>query len=319
MLTYSGKGQFIRKPLQLKGMLSRLKDLVRASTSNNIQIDYQIDADLPAITADETQLDQIVLNLVINASESMSGQMGTITIVTGEEYLEDHALSLLSNGENVSSGNFVFLEVIDQGAGIAEHDRQRLFEPFYSTKFTGRGLGMAVLYGIVKGHDGAIKVTSEMGKGTSVRVYLPIGVTPVTLATQDATPLHPVPKGEGLVLIVEDEEGVRATITHMLETADYKVQTATNGKEGFAAFNRERAELVACVIDATMPELDGYGLIRRIQESGSNVPIVLVSGYQETQIDSGFDLSQVVFLQKPFKSYDLLHAIDTARSEMMLH
>jgi PAS domain S-box-containing protein len=312
MLTYSGKGQFVRTPMQLNELLDRLSDLVRASVSRSLEIEYIKAKDLPLITADETQLDQIVINLVINASEAMNAQKtGKILIKTGQEDLDVTMFAELHNGEGLTPGQYVYVEVADEGTGIAERDVSRLFEPFFTTKFTGRGLGMAVVFGIVKGHGGAIKVTSASGKGTRIRIYFP--ATDAMPDSQVNVARHAADRrGHGLVLVVDDEEQVRMIVAMMLESAGFEVRLAKNGTQGLTLFNAHRRELVGCVIDATMPELDGYGLIERIQLIDQEMPIVLVSGFQAGQLESTrIDTRRLTFLQKPFDLDELLTALRT--------
>lgn len=317
MLTYSGRGQFIKKALDLNQSLGRLGDLMRASTARHVDIEYRLAPHLSSIKVDETQLDQIVINLIINASEAMSEQsFGKITVRTGEDSLDAEALKGLHNGESIEPGNFVYLEVSDEGTGIAERDISRLFEPFFTTKFTGRGLGMAVVFGIVKGHRGAIRVISEPGVGTWIRIYFPTSDEAVVHLEQ-RFPSSRTSSAMGLIMVVDDEEMVRTIVSRMLESVGYKVITANNGRLGYDAYLEHQEALVGCVVDVTMPELDGYSLVRHIQNHGSEFPIVMVSGYHIREFeDRDIDRTNVTFLQKPFEVEQLLAALDTTDTDI---
>ncbi len=188
---------------------------------------------------------------------------GTITIATGSMQLDESGLQSLHNGEALQAGRYVFVEVTDEGRGIETRDIARLFEPFFTTKFTGRGLGMAVVFGIVKGHQGAIEVDSTPGSGSRVRVYLP---------ACDASPEQPgddastssAQTGEGFILVVDDETAVREIIARMLTTAGHTVISAADGNEALALFRQHADKLTGCVVDVSMPEMDGHALCRKL-------------------------------------------------------
>lgn len=310
MLTYSGKGKSTKRPLDLNEIMERMTDLISASTAKGIQIDYELSREISAIRGDETQLDQIIVNLILNASEAMSDKRsGHIVMSTGEESLDAERLKTLSNGESVTPGRYVYVEVADQGSGIAERDVTRLFEPFFTTKFTGRGLGMAVVFGIVKGHRGAISVSSTPGVGTRIRIYFPTFEETFAESAPIANPAD-----RGLVLVVDDEELVRNTVRNMLESAGYQVITANDGGTGYRTFMHHADSISACVIDVTMPGLDGYGLVEKIRGQHQFTPVVLVSGYHQDRFDDR-DIDRVgnlVFLQKPFDSAGLADAVASA-------
>jgi nitrogen-specific signal transduction histidine kinase/CheY-like chemotaxis protein len=311
MLTYSGKGHSAKRTLDLNEVLERLKELVRASTSKSMQIDYALHAGLVPVRADETQIDQILINLVMNAAESMDDQpSGWICISTGQRVLDAQALKSLNNGESISPGEYVYVEVRDQGKGIAEADITRLFEPFFTTKFTGRGLGMSVVFGIVRDHAGAIEVESSAGVGTTIRIYFPAATT----ASQrpDSGP-HPAlnRRARGLILVVDDEAMVREIVTSMLESAGYEVVCAADGKLGYEAFLAHAPRLAGCVIDVTMPGRDGYDLVRDIRRARDDLPIVLASGYPLRAGYSDTEQPTVTFLQKPFDMHDVINALDS--------
>ena len=312
MLTYSGKGQSIRMSADLNELIARLEDLVRASVPRQLQVEYRLAPGLDLVRLDHTQLDQVVINLVMNAAESMSDRTsGSITVATGERVLDAAALRGLGNGEAASPGAYVYLEVEDHGVGIDDEALARLFEPFFTTKFTGRGLGMSVVFGIVRDHDGAIEVETEPGWGTRVRVYFPRDESAERPAGRPAAPSRRV-RGGGRVLVVDDQEMVRQILASMLEAAGYEVVTAVDGQDGMTRFLEHEPELVGCVVDVTMPERDGLTLVRDIRQRHGALPLVLVSGYPASEYQAQIDELRVAFLQKPFEVDEIVAALGPA-------
>ncbi len=312
MLTYSGKGQSIRMSADLNELIARLEDLVRASVPRQLHVEYRLAPGLDLVRLDHTQLDQVVINLVMNAAESMSDRTsGTITVATGERALDAAALRSMGNGEAASPGTYVYLEVEDHGVGIDEEALARLFEPFFTTKFTGRGLGMSVVFGIVRDHDGAIEVETEPGWGTRVRVYFPRDESAERPAGRPAAPSRRV-RGGGRVLVVDDQEMVRQILASMLEAAGYEVVTAVDGQDGLTRFLEHEPELVGCVVDVTMPERDGLTLARDIRQRHAALPLVLVSGYPASEYQAQIAELRVAFLQKPFEVDEIVAALGPA-------
>ena len=263
---------------------------------------------------------QIIMNLLINAAEAMSEKsVGKIVITTGEEVIGTEALESLHYGDQLALGEYVFLDVEDEGIGLKEEDAARLFEPFYTTKFTGRGLGMAVVYGIVRSHRGAIRIVSKPGSGTRIRVLFPKIETrmehenalPDTISEREDASL-------GKVLVVDDEEYVRDLVRDMLESIGFEVLEAKNGSEGLALFSGQQ-DLNVCVIDVTMPGMGGIELARKIREQNASVPVLLVSGYSQQDVRDGkLGAENIKFLQKPFTIDQIKLAIDSAK-QMTIH
>jgi PAS domain S-box-containing protein len=303
MLTYSGKGRFVESLVDVNEELESMQNLVRASVPSNVSILYSLKDGLPVIKADSTQLNQVTMNLLINASEAMSDQaQGTVNVSTDTASLDRDPGDLFHTGDTFTAGKFVYIEIKDEGNGISEEDQARLFEPFFTTKFAGRGLGMAVVYGIVMAHDGAISIESAAGMGTTLRVYFPTsgeqGVDGVELTEIDSIRVGQV---AGKVLVVDDEPHVRNIFHGMLGSMGFETIEAENGELGFKVYKENSLEIVACVIDLTMPGMGGDILSDKIRERDLNIPILLVSGYSKQKMRRGeLQSKRIEFLQKPF-------------------
>jgi CheY-like chemotaxis protein len=252
------------------------------------------------VEGDAAQLRQVVLNLLLNAAEAVGDEIGVITVRTSLVRYEADGPGAAYLGEELRDGAYVALEVTDTGCGMDEATRQRAFEPFFTTKFMGRGLGLAAVLGIVRGHHGGIRVESEPGRGTTVRVLLP------PAAGEPA----PAASGKGLVLYVDDEPQVRALGEAVLRQAGYDVLPAADGPEALELFRRCHADLAAVVLDLTMPGLGGAEVLRRMRAVNGRVPVLLTSGYseQEAAAQAG-DAGPTGFLSKPYAPRELLEKV----------
>jgi PAS domain S-box-containing protein len=300
MLAYSGKGKFVIEVLSLTNIIREMEHILSVSISKKAILRYDLAEDLPGIEADATQLQQIVMNLVINGSDAIGSDNGVIAISTGvmdcdRSYLRDILLD-----ESLSPGRYVFFEVADTGCGIASDTISRIFEPFFSTKFAGRGLGMAVVLGIVRGHKGAIKIYSEVGKGSTFKVLLPASQLPATKKDIE-TELPPLQES-GLVLLVDDEEIVRDIGRAMLSDFGFKTITANDGKEALAIFRQKHREISFVLMDLTMPHMDGEEAFREFRRIDPEVKVIICSGYNEQEVSQKFVGKGLAgFLKKPFQ------------------
>ncbi len=298
MLAYSGKGRFVVQLLDLSELITEAGPLLELSTTKKAKLRFFLNKHLPLIQADVNQLRQVVINLVSNAAESIGDKDGLIRITTGamratREYLHHTHLS-----PDLPEGNYVFVEVSDNGAGMPPEILQRIFEPFYTTKFTGRGLGLSAVLGIVRGHNGAIKVESEPGKGASFLVLFPAAEQTALL------PAEPAPSAPAVkrILVVDDEETVRSVMARMLRSFGYEAVVACNGQEAVEIFHAGRDNFRAVLLDLTMPELDGAETFREIHRLRPELPVVLMSGYSEQDAVAKFGAAGLAgFLQKPFQ------------------
>lgn len=245
MLIYSGGGHFVKTVIDIKEQIIEVQDLVRAAIPSSFRITYHIENGVPAVKADATQFNQVLMNLLINASEAMDpNQAGTITVSTGQTYLDSKPEKTLHFGESINPGNYVYVEIQDEGVGISEENQSRLFDPFFTTKFTGRGLGMAVVFGIVKAHMGAVDIHSKIGIGTTIRAYFPATEDAITQAKNTKqTKLFETTTLNGRILVVDDEPDVRALMRRMLQKMGFEVVEAEDGAKGLEIFCQEKQEI----------------------------------------------------------------------------
>jgi two-component system cell cycle sensor histidine kinase/response regulator CckA len=300
MLAYAGKGRFVVEPLDLSRLVDSMTHLVQVSISKKVTLRYSLLRDLPAVEADATQLRQIVLNLIVNASEAIGAESGTVAVHTGAMDCDRAYLGNSYAGEALPAGRYVYLEVTDTGCGMDRETRAKLFDPFFSTKFTGRGLGLAAVLGIVRGHRGAIRVDSELGRGSTFRVLLPASES---VASVPAPPrVRGQWQGQGRVLVVDDEEGVRTVGRGMLEQFGFDVLTAADGPEGIAVFRDRADDIDLVILDMTMPGFGGEEVFQQIRRIRPDVRVIVTSGYSEQEAASRFAGKGLTsFMQKPFQ------------------
>ncbi|WP_224982983.1 PAS domain S-box protein [Geomonas agri] len=307
MLAYSGKGKFIIESIDLNRLLQEMGHMLQVAISKKVVLRYNLAGELPAIEVDATQIRQIVMNLVINASEAIGDHDGVIAISTGcveckEEYLKEPWLI-----DPIAEGSYVALEVTDTGCGMDKETLARIFDPFFTTKFTGRGLGMAAVLGIIRSHQGAIKVYSEPGRGTSFKVLLPVAQG----AVADGIPEPKADNwlGEGVVLLVDDEETIRSTGGEMLRELGFEVITATDGCEAIELY-RDHPEIVLVLLDLTMPRMDGEQCFRELRQMDRSLRVIMSSGFSEHEVSQKFAGEGIAgLIQKPYKLSSLRDTI----------
>jgi PAS domain S-box-containing protein len=300
MLAYSGKGIFVFENVNLSLLLESMMPLLRASISNRVQLKTNLHRPLPTIVADATQMHQVVMNLVINASEAIGERNGVITVTTGvlQGNLSDQPGDRDIQGPDVERS--VFIEVSDDGCGMDQGVLSKLFDPFFTTKFTGRGLGLAAVQGIVNGHQGSIRVTSAPGAGTTFRILFPASgkCTELSPKRDNAAPGNW--RGKGTVLLVDDEEEVRNIGAKMLQALGYTPITANNGLEAISIF-KETPDLAFIILDLTMPIMDGEQCLRELQRLDPAVKVIMSSGYNEQELSAtALERNTAGFIQKPY-------------------
>jgi PAS domain S-box-containing protein len=300
MLAYSGRGKFVVEHLDLNKIIQEMMHMLEVSLSKKSHLRLSLGQDLPGVEADMTQIRQIIMNLVINASEAIGDRNGVIGLTTGtmdcsRAYLSDTWLD-----EDLAEGPYVFLEVTDSGCGMAPETVQRIFDPFFTTKFAGRGLGMAAVMGIIRGHKGGIKVYSEEGKGTTFKVLLPSKEIPKIQGAFSDTDSHW--RGRGKILLVDDEEAVRAVGRAMLQDLGFEVVCAGNGREALDIYKEHRQTIHLIVMDLTMPYMGGEEAFQELRRLDSEVKVIMTSGYNEQEVVCRFSGKRLTgFLQKPFQ------------------
>jgi PAS domain S-box-containing protein len=312
MLAYSGKGRFVITRLDLNELVRENADLFRSAISRTVTMNVYLTPERATIEADPGQIQQIIMNLITNASEAIAEKPGTITLTTGVMECDDATLDQSRLVEKPPAGRFVFVEVSDTGSGMDEQTQQRLFDPFFTTKFTGRGLGMSAVLGIVRGHKGAIKVESAPGRGSIIRVYFPECREEEALSAPARMPLlEPVPAQPlHTILVVDDEESVRRLCLEFVRRLGFRGIAAADGEEALAVFEKNRDEITCVLLDLTMPRMDGVGTFKEIKRLSPDVPVILCSGYSEQDAIRRFTGEGLSgFIQKPYGIEDLRQKI----------
>jgi PAS domain S-box-containing protein len=312
MLAYSGKGRLVVRQLSLNQIAEEMPHLLEVSISKRVALEYRFQPDLPPIEADGAQLQQVIMNLVTNASESIGDRDGTITLTTGTEFLAAPHEQVESHGWTLLPGPYVTLEVADTGCGMSPETRRRLFDPFFTTKFSGRGLGLSAMLGILKGHSAGIRIRSREGEGSSFKLYFPAGAAgaePPAPAAQAAR--HAV--GSGSILLVDDEPDILEATAELLGAMDFKVVPARDGLEAMELLQATPGEFALVLMDLTMPRMDGREAFHLMRARDPGLKIVLCSGYNEMDVAKDFphgDLSG--FLQKPYTFQMLKEVVQQA-------
>ncbi len=305
MLAYSGKSTLTEGPVQLSALVVDITRLLEVSISKKCVLRYSLMEDLPTCRGDVTQLRQVIMNLIINASDAIGDRSGVIALTTGVAWCDSAYLAENFLDDDLSEGLYVHLEVADTGSGMSPETRQRIFDPFFTTKFAGRGLGLAAVLGIVRAHGGAIRVYSELGRGTTFKLLLPA-------AAQMEQPSElPAPepaswRGTGSVLVVDDEESIRGLTRHMLAKMGFEVATASDGREGVELYRQMAESNPLVLLDLTMPHLDGAAAFTQLRRIRADVRVILMSGYSEQSIAEQFaGKGPLGFIQKPFRMHEL--------------
>ena len=307
MLAYSGKGKFVIEDIDLNLLVEEMLYMLEISISKKAVLRFNPYQSLPSVEADATQIRQIMMNLVINASEAIGDRSGVIAITTGCMDCDRSYLSNVWLDDNLTDGLYVYLEIADSGCGMDKDTMAKLFDPFFTTKFTGRGLGMAAVLGIVRGHKGAIKVYSEIGKGTTFKILLPASNRPVELFNNLAH--HDDWKGSGTVLLVDDEESVRGIGVEMLKELGFTTITANDGREAVEIF-KSTPDIAFVILDLTMPHMDGEQCFRELHQIKPRVKVIMSSGFNEQEVTQKFVGKGLAgFIQKPYRLSVLKEAI----------
>jgi PAS domain S-box-containing protein len=309
MLAYSGRGRFMGTLTDLNTIVGEVRPLLKGVVAESVEFQFNGAEGLPHFTADAAQVRQIIISLVTNAAEALSGKPGWIRLATGvrrcdESFWEDvPEIVRASQDRPLTLGDYVFLEVTDNGCGMSLETQKKMFDPFFSTKFAGRGLSLSAVLGMVRGHRGAIKVRSEPGQGTSIHVFFPVvSVVPT------AAPSAPSPKlvsagspSRPAILLVDDEEPVRVVCQRLLEHLGCQVALAVDGTEAIDIFRREAGKFAGVLLDLTMPRLTGDQVFLKLREINPDIKVILYSGYNEQEAAERFaGLGIGGFLQKPF-------------------
>lgn len=316
LLAYAGKGHFVIELVNLNKLVKGISQLLRASVSKKIVLDYEFAEDLPPVEVDTSQIRQLLVSLITNASGAMTGESGRIAITTSERTASSDELVSIYLDDDLPEGNYVCLEVSDTGPGMDELTVEHIFDPFFTTKETGRGIGLAAVLGIVRGHKGAVNVDSEPGKGSTFRVLFPASDKELR-TEEEITGKRGPDSGEvsETVLIVDDEETVRRVGSTMLSRHGYTVLTASDGRKGVDIFRENADQIDVVLLNMTMPELNGpetYEIMRKIDPE---VKVILCTGFEEEDTKKSFANHGLAgFIQKPFEMDLLLSKLEEVLS-----
>jgi len=305
LLAYSGRGAVETRHLDLSVEVHQMGTLLRTAISKQAALVWDLTPDLPTISADATQVRQIVMNLITNASDALGDAPGSITLRTG--CAEDPRAG-------AGSPDFVFLEVSDTGCGMETGTLQRIFDPFFSTKFAGRGLGLAAVMGIVESHHGHIRIRTAPAEGTTFRILFPAVAGPGN-AVPPRRSSGADWRGHGTVLLAEDEEEVREVVGRMLQRLGFRVLPAVDGITALEALEQHDHAVTAVLLNVSMPRMGGSETLHLIRERRPELPVILMSGYTEQEVASKLldeSSGAAGFLQKPFLPEDLTRVLRDA-------
>ncbi|MGD9781409.1 MAG: transporter substrate-binding domain-containing protein [Kiritimatiellia bacterium] len=312
MLAFSGKGRFAVESMHVPDVVHEIAQILRVSISKNADLRLHFPDALPAIEADASQLRQVVMNLVLNASEALDNQPGTIDVSAGVVEGSSLPPSRLWPHEKLADGPYLFIEVADTGSGIPPDILEKIFDPFFSTKFTGRGLGLAAVLGILRSHKGAIQVDSAPGQGTNFRVFFPVQSDAPAPAPAAPRPAAAAADG-GLILLVDDEASLRETASKLLARMGFQVLCAADGEQAVNLFRAQSARICGVILDLTLPKLDGVQTFSALRSIRADVPVLVSSGYSQADVRQRFAGLQINgFIPKPYTLDGLRQTLDQA-------
>jgi PAS domain S-box-containing protein len=313
MLTYLGQSFDKRERIDLAGVCQKNLSILKASMPGTVELETDLSSPGPAVMANASEIQQVLANLITNAWEAVGTGRGSIHLsvktISSADIPTAHRFPV---GWQPQDSAYACIEVSNTGDGIAEKDIEKIFDPFFSSKFTGRGLGLAIVLGIVKAHEGTITVASTPGQGSTFRVFLPV-TAEVISKQRDPVVKMSARSESGTVLLIEDEEMLRNMATTMMTRLGFTVLAAKDGVEAIEIFRKRREEIRLVLSDLTMPHMDGWETLTALRKLHPDIPVILASGYDEAQIMAG-DHSELpqAFLGKPYKLKSLDDAIKLA-------
>jgi PAS domain S-box-containing protein len=315
LMIYSGQDRAkLVVPLDVSQLVEEMIDLLNVSISKHVVLKTNLSRDLPAVLGNASQLRQLAMNLIINASEAIGEQDAEISITTSSVAGPDLAAQ---NGMLAPEGNYVRLEVSDTGCGMTEEVKARVFDPFFSTKFPGRGLGLAVVQGIVRDHRGAINLVSAPGQGTTFEVLLPCaGGTPqLDHGVGLRTSREEYPPPSGALLVVEDEEVLRFAVSKMLRRNGFQVIEAIDGSSAIELVRTHPDTIDLMLLDVTLPGVSSREVVEQARITRPDLRVILTSAYGRETVDTTFAGLQVDhFIRKPFQIADLMSLLQRVLS-----
>ncbi len=309
-LAYAGRGKLPQvETVDISRLISDMGMLLQIVASKKATLRTNLEPNLPPINADVLKLRQSLVSLIANAAEALGEKGGTISISTGAAYCDSAYLANAVLSKDNPAGLYVFVEVSDSGCGMSQDVMAKAFEPFFTTKPPQKGLGLSVLKENVQADSGAIFIESTPKRGTNIRLLYP--VSQQFRADQDDA--AKTWRGTGTILVVDDEETIRAIAKDMLERHGFQVITAPDGREGVDLFKRYIADIAVVVLDMSMPNMCGQDALREMRYFRADVPVILSSGYPESDALEKFPGESFAgFIQKPYKTTDLITTLRNA-------
>ncbi len=310
MLAYTGRNAAVSQPFDLKSLIEEMAPLLRISVSKKAALRLELADGLPAIEGDPSQIRQVIMNLITNASDALGSDSGYISLEAGILEADRAYLADADAGTELSEGPYVYLEVSDTGCGMDEAAQGELYDPAFTTKGPGRGLGLAAVQGIVRDHGGAIKLDTVPGRGTTFKVLLAASdhLLPGAETARDQASSG---KAHGTILVVDDEDIIREVARNILEDCGYDVLIAENGRRALEVFEQHADDITAVLLDLTMPELDGAEAYLELRRIRPDIRVVLSSGFDDndSMIERFMTEEAVGFLQKPYRPVELIERI----------
>ena len=309
LLAFSRRQVSQPKVIDLNEVVTHSTKLLRRVIGEDIEIATHLDADLGKVKADPIHIDQVIMNLVVNARDAMGGG-GKLTLETANTVLDD---DYVGRHIGVKAGPYAMLAISDTGSGMSPEVRDRIFEPFFTTKEAGKGtgLGLSIVYGIVKQNHGEVMVYSEVGKGTTFKIYLPLVEVAAEAASQEAGPTEL--RGSETILLCEDEAGIRKLVRTMLDKQGYQVLEASSPQEAMQIAAAKNGAIHLLLTDVVMPQMSGFDLARAVRERRPGVKVLYMSGYTDNRVSSSWELApDTPFLHKPFTAVNLAQKIREA-------
>ncbi|TGU74119.1 response regulator [Geomonas terrae] len=308
MLTYAGKSPLVQSEIDLRAQVSEIISMLQPAFKKNVSFSCELPHGLPPVIGDRSQVQQIIMNIIVNAVEAIGDSKGTVRVALESCTVGEGDADFF--GSEIPHGPYVRLQVSDTGCGMTEETQRRIFEPFFSTKFTGRGLGMSAIMGIIKSHKGALQLFSTPGSGTTFKVYFPVSaVSGEKTPRRDDASLAPGPREplNGTVLLVDDEPELRSVGTVLLTALGCRVVTACNGREALEVYRDREGDIDLVVMDLTMPEMDGLEAYHELRKKNLSLPVLFCSGYGKKEVSPFIDRDRrAAFMAKPYRM-DLLH------------
>lgn len=312
LLAYAGKGSNQRSAVDLTRIVEDMADMLRISVGRQVCLELHLDPHLPTFQADSSQIQQIVLNLILNAAEALTPDGGIIRLHTGVRFCDEAFLAMNRVDDQLPPGDYLVLEVADTGCGMDEETQRRMFDPFFTTKTMGRGLGMSAVLGIVRNHHGGIIVDSAPGRGTTISVLFP----PSPIEGKRAAPIDQEPTAtpeRATILVVDDEADVRDVTARLLIHLGFRVIAVANAEAATQALKERMSDIACVVLDANLGGVDGPGALRALRDLAPHVAVIVASGYSQRDILDRFaDAAIDGFLQKPYQMTELYGAIQRA-------